>query len=86
MKFIKLLSVTACALALLAGPAFGADDKDAKAEKKLPACCEKAKAAGKECTHRCCVASAKEGKACESCLKKDAAKKKDETKKDDASK
>jgi hypothetical protein len=83
MKLIKLLGVTACALALLAGPAFGADDKDAKdkAEKKLPACCEKAKAEGKECTHRCCVAAKKEGKVCEKCMK---AGKKDETKKEDA--
>ncbi len=77
MKFIKLLGVTACSLALLAGPAFAADDaaKD-KTDKKLPACCEKAKAEGKECAHRCCVAAKKEGKACESCLKKDAEKKK----------
>jgi hypothetical protein len=79
MKLIKLLGVTACTLALLAGPAaFGADDKDAKAkDKKLPTCCEKAKADGKECTHRCCVAAKKEGKVCESCTKKDAEKKKD---------
>jgi hypothetical protein len=78
MKLIKLLGVTACALALLAGPAFAADDKDAKEkDKKLPSCCEKAKADGKECTHRCCVAAKKEGKTCESCAKKDAEKKKD---------
>jgi hypothetical protein len=81
MKLIKLLGVTACALALLAGPAFAADDKDAK-EKKGPACCEKAKAEGKECAHRCCVAAKKEGKVCESCTKKDAEKKKDEPKKE----
>jgi len=84
MKLIKLLGVTACSLALLAGPAFGADDKDAKekADKKLPACCEKAKAEGKECTHRCCVAAKKEGKVCEKCL--NAGKKKDETKKEES--
>jgi hypothetical protein len=79
MKLIKLLGVIACSLALLAGPAFAADDKDAKEkEKKSPACCEKAKAEGKECTHRCCVAAKKEGKACESCLSK--GKKKEEGK------
>jgi hypothetical protein len=77
MKLIKLLGVTACSLALLAGPAFAADTKDAKTEKKLPGCCEKAKAEGKECAHRCCVAAKKEGKTCESCLKKDEAKKKE---------
>ena len=78
MKLIKLLGVTVCSLALLAGPAFAADSKDTKEkDKKLPACCEKAKAEGKECTHRCCVAAKKEGKVCESCSKKDAEKKKD---------
>lgn len=82
MKLIKLLGVTACTLALLAGPAFGADDKDAKEkDKKLPACCEKAKADGKECTHRCCVAAKKEGKVCEKCLN---AGKKKEGKKDES--
>jgi hypothetical protein len=83
MKLIKLLGVTACSLALLAGPAFAADDaaKD-KTEKKLPACCEKAKAEGKECTHRCCVAAKKEGKTCEKCL--NAGKKKDESKKEES--
>lgn len=81
MKLIKLLGVTACSMAFLAGPAFAADDKDAKKE-KLPSCCEKAKAEGKECTHRCCVAAKKEGKVCESCTKKDAEKKKDEPKKE----
>jgi hypothetical protein len=83
MKLIKFLGVTACTLALLAGPAaFAADDnaKD-KADKKLPACCEKAKAEGKECTHRCCVAAKKEGKTCEKCLN---AGKKKEGKKDES--
>jgi hypothetical protein len=32
-------------------------------------CCEKAKAAGKECSHPCCVKAAKEGKVCEKCNK-----------------
>ena len=30
-------------------------------------CCEKAKAAGKECDHKCCVKAKKEGKVCEKC-------------------
>jgi len=69
MKVIKTLSVVICALAILAGPVIAADaDKDSK-EKKLPACCEKAKAAGKECTHKCCVEAKKEGKVCEKCSK-----------------
>lgn len=83
MKLIKLLGVTACTLALLAGPAaFGADDTAKEKDKKLPACCEKAKADGKECTHRCCVAAKKEGKVCEKCL--NAGKKKAEGKKDES--
>ena len=30
-------------------------------------CCEKAKAAGKECAHKCCIKAAKDGKTCEKC-------------------
>lgn len=30
-------------------------------------CCEKAKAAGKECAHKCCVEATKAGKVCEKC-------------------
>jgi len=32
-------------------------------------CCDKAKAAGKECTHPCCVKAKAEGKVCEKCNK-----------------
>jgi|SRR5438876_5842265 len=32
-------------------------------------CCVKAKAAGKECDHKCCVAAHKEKKTCEKCQK-----------------
>jgi hypothetical protein len=32
-------------------------------------CCQKACAAGKECTHPCCVEAKKEGKICPSCNK-----------------
>jgi hypothetical protein len=75
MKLIKSLTVFACAFALLAGPVLAADDAPKK-DSDLPACCAKAKKAGKECTHKCCAAAAKEGKTCEKCAKK-AAKKKD---------
>lgn len=37
------------------------------AEEKKQTCCEKAKAAGKECEHKCCVAAKAEGKVCEKC-------------------
>ena len=62
MKLIKTLGAIACAVALVAGSALAAE----KAEKT---CCEKAKAEGKECTHKCCVAAHKEGKSCEKCNK-----------------
>jgi hypothetical protein len=32
-------------------------------------CCDKAKAAGKECTHPCCVKAKADGKVCEKCNK-----------------
>jgi hypothetical protein len=37
-------------------------------------CCEKAKAAGKECEHKCCVEAKKNGKICEKCNKPKEAK------------
>lgn len=61
MKFIKLLTVTAFTLALLASPMFAGEKS----------CCEKAKEAGKECTHKCCADAHKDGKTCEKCNKKD---------------
>jgi hypothetical protein len=72
MKLIKSLTVFACAFALLAGPVLAADDT--KKDADLPACCAKAKKAGKECTHKCCAAAAKDGKTCEKCGKKAAKK------------
>jgi hypothetical protein len=30
-------------------------------------CCEKAKAAGKDCAHPCCVKAKADGKVCEKC-------------------
>jgi hypothetical protein len=32
-------------------------------------CCEKAKAAGKDCAHPCCVKAKADGKVCEKCNK-----------------
>lgn len=57
MKMIKLMVVTVFALALLGGPAFAGDKS----------CCEKAKEAGKDCTHKCCADAKKDGKTCEKC-------------------
>ena len=62
MSIHKLLTAGAFAFALLATPAFAAEEKHA-------ACCEKAKAAGKECDHKCCVDAKKEGKDCAKCNK-----------------
>ena len=72
MKLIKLMVVTVFAAALLVGPAFAAEKT----------CCEKAKAAGKECTHKCCVAAHKDGKSCEKCNPNKEDMKKDEKKGD----
>ncbi|MDB6109131.1 MAG: hypothetical protein JWR69_881 [Pedosphaera sp.] len=73
MKFIKLFTVVTCALALLAGSALA----------KQADCCKKAADTDKACSHKCCVAAAKDGKECEKCggsgeVKK--AEKKDEKK------
>lgn len=65
MKLIKLLTVAAFAMAVLAGPAFAADKT----------CCEKAKEAGKECAHKCCVEAKKASKTCEKCSPKKEEKK-----------
>jgi len=55
---LKTFVLTLCASVLLAGVAFA--DKT---------CCEKAKEAGKACTHPCCVEAVKAGKTCEKCNK-----------------
>ncbi|MHA3770185.1 hypothetical protein ACXR0O_01450 [Verrucomicrobiota bacterium sgz303538] len=55
MNITKLVTATAFAIALLASPAFA------------ESCCDKAKAAGKECAHKCCVEAAKDGKICAKC-------------------
>ena len=59
MKLIKILSALAFAIVLMASPAF--------AEHKQADCCKKAADDKKTCTHKCCVAAAKEGKECEKC-------------------
>jgi hypothetical protein len=79
MKLIKNLSAVLCAVAILAGPAMAANDKPAE---KKQTCCEKAKAAGKECTHKCCVAAHKDGKSCEKCNPNKEDVKKDDKKSD----
>jgi hypothetical protein len=60
MKLIKTLSALAFAIALMATPAFAAEHKQAD-------CCKKAADDKKTCTHKCCVAAAKDGKECEKC-------------------
>ena len=59
MKLIKTLSALAFAIVLMASPAF--------AEHKQADCCKKATDDKKTCTHKCCVAAAKDGKECEKC-------------------
>jgi hypothetical protein len=77
MKLIKILSVIACATALIASPAFAAE------KEKEKTCCEKAAADGKECTHKCCVAAHKDGKSCEKCNDSKQDIKKDDKKKEE---
>ena len=60
MNFIKIVSTLTFALALMVSPAW--------ADHKQASCCKKAADDGKKnCTHKCCVAAAKEGKECEKC-------------------
>ncbi len=63
MKLTKILSSLALAIAFT-GTILAAD-----VAIKEGSCCDKAKKAGKECTHPCCVKAAKEGKVCEKCNK-----------------
>jgi hypothetical protein len=62
---LKTLVLTLCASVLLAGLAMAGDKT----------CCEKAKEAGKACTHPCCVEAVKAGKVCEKCNPKKEEKK-----------
>jgi hypothetical protein len=58
---MKSISAILCAMVLLGSMAV------VQAE----SCCDKAKAAGKECEHKCCVKAKKEGKVCEKCNPKE---------------
>jgi hypothetical protein len=68
MNLTKILTATAFAFAALTAPLIG------------ETCCEKAKAAGKTCTHPCCIEATKAGKVCEKCNPKKTEKKEDEKK------
>jgi len=54
---MKSITSILCAIAFLGSVAMASAET----------CCEKAKAAGKECTHKCCVEAKKAGKVCEKC-------------------
>jgi hypothetical protein len=62
---MKSITSILCALAFLGSVALA---------NAAETCCDKAKAAGKECAHKCCVAAKKEGKVCEKCNPKKEAK------------
>lgn len=67
MKSIKSLVALLCAVAFMASISFAQEKQT---------CCEKAKAAGKDCSHECCVKAKKDGKVCEKCNPKKDDKKK----------
>jgi len=56
MKSIKLLTLIACTVAWFA-----------VTPNVQAGCCDDAKKAGKECSHKCCVEAAKNKKTCEKC-------------------
>ena len=66
MKSVKAFAALVGAVAFLASMSIARADQT---------CCEKARAEGKECTHKCCVKAAKEGKTCEKCNPKKEEKK-----------
>ena len=66
MKAIKSLVAITCALAVLSAVSVRAAES----------CCDKAKAAGKECAHECCKKAVKDGKVCEKCNPKKVEEKK----------
>ncbi len=64
---MKSITAIVCALAMLGSVSV----------LRAESCCDKAKAAGKECKHECCVKAKKDGKTCEKCNpKKDEKKEK----------
>jgi hypothetical protein len=69
MKLIHSVAV-ACALALFASVNVATAGPGG--------CCKKAQKADKECTHKCCVDAAKDGKWCEKCGGSGEKKKKEE--------
>ena len=62
---MKSISAILCAVALLGSLAVASAET----------CCEKAKAAGKDCEHKCCVKAKADGKVCEKCNPKKEEKK-----------
>jgi hypothetical protein len=68
MKAMKLLSVCAFAVALLASPVWAAEEKKP--------CCEATVEAGLKCDHPCCKKAAEKGKVCQKCHPKKKAEEK----------
>ena len=68
MKLGRFFMAAVLGLSLAGGFSYANDDtkKDEKHYKE-GGCCAKAKAAGHECKHPCCVAAEKDGKVCEKC-------------------
>ena len=56
-KNMKSISAIICAVVLLGSLSFASAES----------CCDKAKAAGKDCEHKCCVKAKADGKVCEKC-------------------
>ncbi|MBJ7393115.1 MAG: hypothetical protein JHC85_16225 [Chthoniobacterales bacterium] len=57
MNIIKLISAASFAFAVLSAPVMA------------ESCCDKAKAAGKDCAHPCCVEAKAKGEVCKKCNK-----------------
>jgi hypothetical protein len=57
MNILKLISAASFAFAILSAPVLA------------ESCCDKAKAAGKACSHPCCVEAKAKGEVCKKCNK-----------------
>jgi hypothetical protein len=57
MNIIKALSAVSFMFAVLSAPLMA------------ESCCDKAKAAGKDCSHSCCVEAKAKGEVCKKCNK-----------------
>ena len=66
MKYLKSLTAMACLAAFLGSVSLAQAGES---------CCDKAKTAGKACTHPCCEKAAKDGKTCDKCNPKPKEKK-----------